>query len=97
VSDRLREVLGEAGITVPAFASFNESEEAKVVRIAPGSILTAARAMIAQSEIDALFVSCTNLRALDVIAPFEAETSVPLLRLAKLDAAPEGAGMLWRA
>ena len=79
VSTRLREVLSEAGITISAFASFNEAEEEKVVRIAPGAIIDAARVTAAKAPCDAVFLSCTNLRTLDVIAPIEAELGLPVL------------------
>ncbi|GAB5446543.1 maleate cis-trans isomerase family protein [Gymnodinialimonas sp.] len=79
VSTRLMDVLAEAGITITAFASFNEAEEEKVVRIAPQSIIDAARTTAAKAPCDAIFLSCTNLRTLDVIAPVEAELGLPVL------------------
>lgn len=79
VSGRLMEVLAEADITITAFASFEEAEEAKVVRIAPGSIADAAIVTAARAECDAVFLSCTNLRTLDVIAPVESAAGMPVL------------------
>lgn len=79
VSDRLRQVLGVSGIDVNAFASFGEPSEARVARIAPGSIIDAARAVAAQGGCDALFLSCTNLRTLDVIDRIEDEIGCPVL------------------
>ncbi|OAN77430.1 Asp/Glu racemase [Jannaschia sp. EhC01] len=79
VSARLMDVLAEAGIEMAAFASFNEANEARVVRIAPGAIVDAARATAAQAPCDAVFLSCTNMRTLDVIAPIEAELGLPVL------------------
>lgn len=79
VSVRLMDVLAEAGISISAFASFEEAEEAKVVRIAPGSIIDAAIATAASAPCDAVFLSCTNLRTLDVIAPIEAAVGMPVL------------------
>lgn len=107
VSIRLRAVLAEADITISAFASFEEAEEAKVVRIAPGSIIDAAIATAAKAPCDAVFLSCTNLRTLDVIAPIEAAVGVPVLssnlvlawhmtRLARMGATHFDAA-LWRA
>ena len=106
VSNRLIEVLSKAGIEVCAFASFNESEEQRVVRITPGSIISAGQQLAASAEMDALFISCTNLRTLDVIAPIEADAGLPvlssnqvlawdLLRLANINAADTFAGELW--
>lgn len=79
VSARLIEVLEEAGITISAFASFNEAQEANVVRIDAPSIINATRATAAQAPCDAVFLSCTNLRTLDVIAGTEPELGVPIL------------------
>ncbi|ABD54747.1 maleate cis-trans isomerase family protein [Jannaschia sp. CCS1] len=79
VSHRLMEVLAEAGITIAAFASFNEAREDRVVRIAPQAIVDAARATAEDAPCDAVFLSCTNMRTLDVIAPIEAELGLPVL------------------
>lgn len=108
VSAKLFERLAEAGITVDGIASFEQDEEATVVRIDGSSVIGAACKVVAAREVDALFLSCTNLRTLDVIAPLEAETGLPvlssnlvlawhMLRLADVPAAPGLPGRLWRA
>ncbi|QXT38750.1 maleate cis-trans isomerase family protein [Gymnodinialimonas ceratoperidinii] len=79
VSARLMAVLSRAGIEISAFASFNEASEARVVRIAPASIADAARSTAAHAPCDAVFLSCTNLRTLDVIAPTERALGIPVL------------------
>lgn len=79
VSQTLRDVLGRGGIATPVFGSFDEASEARVVRIASASIIAATETLAAQGGIDALFLSCTNLRTLDVIAPLEARTGLPVL------------------
>lgn len=79
VSDRLRGALAEQGVESPAFGSFNEPSEAKVVRIAGPSIEAAAADLADQSDAQAIFLSCTNLRTLDVIASIEARTGLPCL------------------
>lgn len=79
VSDRLRDVLEQAGISVTDFASFEEPVEANVVRISPGSILQAAVEMGRKSDCDAVFLSCTNLRTLDVIDSIEQQIGKPVL------------------
>lgn len=107
VSDRLRAVLAEAGIDSPAFGSFEVAEEAKVTRIDGASIIDAALDIAARGGIDALFLSCTNLRTLDVIESIEARAGLPVLssnqvltwhmtRLAGLPARADGMGRLWR-
>lgn len=81
VSDRLRHELSAQGVDTPVFGSFDVSTEAAVVRIDLPSILAASRDLITQANtrVDALFLSCTNLRALDAIAPLEADLGVPVL------------------
>ena len=79
VSNRLREVLGAAGITTPGFGSFDEPLEANVVRISSASVEAAALAVADSADCDAVFLSCTNLRTLDVIAPLEARLGKPVL------------------
>lgn len=106
VSEKLGAVLEDAGIEIAAFASFDESEEGRVARIAPASIQSAAVALAGQAQMDAVFISCTNLRTLDVIAPIERATGIPvlssnqvlcwdLLRRAGHDG--QGPGALWNA
>lgn len=79
VSESLRETLAQAGIQTPFFGSFDEAEEAKVARIDGPSIVRAAKAVAAMGEVDALFLSCTNLRTLDVIDQIEVATAVPVM------------------
>ncbi len=79
VSTTLRTTLQETGITTPVFGSFNEAEEEKVVRIDKKSIVDAAIKLGSYSEVDAVFLSCTNLKTLDVIADIEAKILKPVL------------------
>lgn len=78
VSARLVEVLEETGIGVSAFASFDEAEEARVARIS-GPSMVAGVAALELGGSDAVFLSCTNLRAVDVVAEIEAEAGLPVL------------------
>lgn len=79
VSGRLRNVLADADVQTPVFGSFAEELEEKVVRIDGASIINAARDLCADARVDGLFLSCTNLRTLDVIVPLEAELDIPVL------------------
>lgn len=79
VSERLRVALAKADISTPAFGSFNVAKEASVVRIDAASIKSAATVLMADAEVDALFLSCTNLRTLETIAPLEALLGKPVL------------------
>ncbi len=97
VSARLRDTLAAAGIQTPAFGSFDVAEEARVARIDGPSILNAAEEVVSGTQVDGIFLSCTNLRTLDVIPTLEARLGMPvlssnlvlawhMLRLAGLDA-----------
>ena len=75
VNRRLVERLAEAGIAVPHLASFGVADDHAVVCIAPASVERAAREMAAR-EVDAVFLSCTNLRTLDAIERLDARVPV---------------------
>ena len=79
VSDRLRHVLHGAGIDTPHFDSFDEANEAAVTQIDAASIRAAALSVMDGAQVDGLFLSCTNLRTLDVIAPLQDQLGVPVL------------------
>ena len=79
VSDRLIDVMQAAKINVCDFASFEEPVEERVVRISPDALRRAAIEMGKSSDCDAIFLSCTNLRTLDVIAAIEDATGKPVL------------------
>ena len=79
VSARLRAVLQEAGISTPVFGSFEEAEEQKVVRIDAQSVIRAATKLARSGGVDAVFLSCTNLRTFAAIDPLETATGLPVL------------------
>lgn len=108
VSQRLQEALADEGIDTPVFGSFDVAEEARVVRIDTQSIITAAESLAKTGGIDALFLSCTNLRTLAAIAPLEAQLGLPvlssnqvlawhMLRETGQSAAPSAPGQLFKA
>lgn len=79
VSGTLRGVLGGQGVETPVFGSFNEAVEEKVARLSGQSIIDAALEIGQSDQADAVFLSCTNLRTLDVIAPLEERLNKPVL------------------
>ena len=79
VSARLVNVLEANGVACPVFGSFDEACETVVAHISPQSTYDAAVTLAAKGGIDALFLSCTNLRTLDIIEKLEAETGLPVL------------------
>lgn len=79
VVESLRAGFEASGLVVPATLSFGEETEANVARIDAASVRAAARALADMAEVDALFLSCTNLRTLDVIDTLEAELGLPVV------------------
>lgn len=79
VSSALRHVLNQNKIETPVFGSFNEAEEAKVARIDEASIIEASQKLASGANIDALFISCTNLRTLNIVAQLEKTIGKPVL------------------
>ena len=68
-----------AGFEVPATLSFGEEVEANVARIDPASIYAAALQAGATAGVDAVFLSCTNLRTLDIIDDLEKRLGLPVV------------------
>ncbi len=79
VSGVLCAALEAAGFSIAGFASFEEQMEARVARIAPASIRAAALEIGRRPEVEAVFLSCTNLRTLDSIAGLEGELGKPVV------------------
>lgn len=79
VSAGMRKKLEAAGFEIAGFGSFEEGNDQVVARITESSILAAIEKVAAEAPCDAMVVSCTNLRVLDVIATAEERTGVPVL------------------
>jgi maleate isomerase len=79
VSAKMRQKLEEAGFKIAGFGSFEEGNDRVVARITEASILHAIEAVAATAPCDAVVVSCTNLRCLDVIGQAEKKIGVPVI------------------
>ncbi len=79
VSAQMRQKLEAAGLTISSFGSFQEGNDRVVARITPRSILAAIETVAAQAPCDAVIVSCTNLRCLQIIPEAEAKTGIPVI------------------
>ena len=79
VSNRLIAGLEAAGIAVTSFGSFDEPLEERVVRISRQSVRDAAVHVGQGGDCNAVFMSCTNLRALEVIDEIEKVLGRPAL------------------
>ncbi len=79
VAGPIRAAFEKAGFKVPTTLSFGEEVEARVARIDPGSIREAALAVGRTPCVDAVFLSCTNLRTLDIIDGLEDVLGMPVV------------------
>lgn len=79
VSDALVGALTDDGITVGCVATFDQEEERLVARISPASIRQALLRVGADPACDAVFASCTNLRAVEVLDDARHELGKPVL------------------
>jgi maleate isomerase len=78
VSDSVVAYLDEHGITVINAASFMIESDLDMARLSPESIYKAALETCAQ-DAQALFISCTALRAVEVIGRIESELGKPVV------------------
>jgi maleate isomerase len=79
VSDRLRAALAERGVDTPVFGSFHEPDEPAVARIDPNCTFAAGQKLGVDGRAEAVFLSCTNLQTLPVIARLEEALGKPVL------------------
>lgn len=108
VSAAMRDLLGKNGISVSGVASFEQSQDPVVARISPASILDAVIAVGKDEAVEAVFVSCTNLRCFDIIETAEEKIGKPvissnqalawhMLKLAELPTLDAGPGRLFES
>ena len=78
VTGPMRDLLVAHGFQIPTCVSFEEDQDPKVARIDGKSIIDAAVAA-GSGDVDAVFLSCTNLRTFDVIEEIEARLDKPVI------------------
>lgn len=74
----LRKAFANAGISTEVFGTFAEPVEAKVARISERSIMAAATKLGADSSVDAVFISCTNLRTCSILDQIQSAIGKPV-------------------
>lgn len=79
VNVSLRQAFLNDGITTDVFGTFGEAEEAKVARISVRSVIDAAIKLGSDPKVDAVFLSCTNLRAYAAIPKIRDRIGKPVL------------------
>jgi maleate isomerase len=78
VNQIVADYIRDRGFEVPVFGSFNEENDAVVAAISPQSIGEGVRRIVAERDVDAIFVSCTSVRLAEHAAALEAEVGLPL-------------------
>ena len=78
VNRMLRGFFQSRGIQVPVMGSFNEGDDPTVARIDSASIRAAAERLVAEPDVDGLFVSCTSVRLIESVAEIEAAVGKPV-------------------
>ena len=78
VNAGIQRFIEAAGLTVPVFASFNESSDTVVASITSASLRRTVHTLADAGEMDGIFVSCTSIRLLDQIETLEQELGMPV-------------------
>ncbi len=79
INRRMRSYIQERGFSVPVMGSWNEPDDSKVARISPASIREAVIDLGRSKMVEAAFVSCTNLRVVDMVEQIEADLGKPVI------------------
>jgi maleate isomerase len=106
--------LNGRGLDVVAVGSFLEESDSVVALITPTAVADGVRSVVGSAEgasasdptLDAVFVSCTSLRAFEIVEDLESDLGIPvfssnlafgwhMLRLAGIDDAISGLGRLF--
>lgn len=107
INRSMRRHIIEAGFEVPVMGSWNISDDEQVGKLSPSTVRNAVLELGAHNSVDAVFVSCTNVRLADQVEALEAELGKPItssnhaiawhcLRLAGIDDVVPGYGRLFR-
>jgi maleate isomerase len=106
ITQAVRGYFRERGLEVPLMGYFDQQDDGLVARIRKASILSAAIELGSHDHVDAVFISCTTLRASGIVTEIEAALDKPVttsthalawhcLRLAGVDARSPELGRLF--
>ena len=79
VNEPLRRSFAKHGLSTDVFGTFGQADEANVVRISTASIVDAACELGADPSVEAIFLSCTNLRTLAALPQIRERIGKPVL------------------
>jgi maleate isomerase len=88
VSDALARYFADHGVEVAGLRCFGLEDDRVIARVAPAAIIEAAIEAI-DPDADGLFISCTGLRAAEVVEEIEARVGRPVVT--------SNQAMIWRA
>ncbi|MEM6933811.1 MAG: aspartate/glutamate racemase family protein [Pseudomonadota bacterium] len=108
VNEVVLRYIENRGFELPVFVSFNEPNDRIVGRIDAESLRKAVSQMLADHDVDGVFVSCTSLRVMNLIDELERDLGLPItssnhaliwdcLRRAKIDDQFDDLGKLYTA
>ncbi len=108
INEPLAAFITDQGFEIVACASFKQETDPEICRVTPASIRAGALDVGAAADADALFISCTGMRASTIIDQLERDLGKPVvasnqalawhaLRLAGLNDRIEGFGSLLTA
>lgn len=90
INDLVRAYLEESGFIVRTIVAEPFAESWRITELAPADVIALAKRTIAEAgEIDGLFLSCGNMRTVDVIDAIEKDTGYPVVS--------SNQAMLWAA
>ncbi|MEM9129845.1 MAG: Asp/Glu racemase [Pseudomonadota bacterium] len=107
VADPMRAYLQRCGVEIVTTFDFGEEDDRRVARISETSTQEAVGRLLSNTDVDAIFASCTNLRSFGIIESIETDMGVPMLssnqallwhmlRLSGIQAKGWGPGRLFR-
>ena len=78
VNTPLRKAFGNNGLSTEVFGTFGEGKEEKVARISESSTIEAAITLGQTESVEAVFISCTNLRTFNCLGKIANEINKPV-------------------
>ena len=78
VNSPLRKAFGNNGLSTEVFGTFGEGKEEKVARISESSTIEAAITLGQNESVEAVFISCTNLRTFNCLGKIANEINKPV-------------------
>ena len=78
VNTPLRKAFGNNGLSTEVFGTFGEGKEEKVARISESSTIEAAITLGQNESVEAVFISCTNLRTFNCLSKITNEINKPV-------------------